>query len=397
MAGYDATGGRMYAVNSYGPAFYDHGQPVSPKSASQESEPDDIGLGDTTLAVLSSDGSLRAAQLSAGGGSLSALAQPLARHLPANSAIAVGSDDTIWVAGGGKLSGYPKGGGAPRVSAIPLSATDPMQVTTVGNVPVVADPTASPKVLYLPGSGQTVRLPSGDTSTELELQQPSAASDVVVVATSQALYSVNLSSGALTTLRNVPSGTPSAPVQVAGCVHAAWADGATGHIRPHLRQSAAQPQPTQQRFSTGDPSPQLVFRVNNGAVVLNDAANGDIFLIDTTLDVHAVKWTSSPVDRQTGPLAQQTQNDKTKLTAGNYTQGVRPGTTTVVHVLDVAKGQAGETYVVTGVGTPDQSRGQRDGRARRADRARHRDHAVGRRRTSSTRSTTSTAMPPPAR
>jgi len=352
VAGYDATGGRMYAVNSYGPAFYDHGQPVSPKSASQESEPDDIGLGDTTLAVLSSDGSLRAAQLNAGGGSLSALAQPLARHLPANSAIAVGSDDTIWVAGGGKLSGHPKGGGAPRVSAIPLSATDPMQVTTVGNVPVVADPTASPKVLYLPGSGQTVRLPSGDTSTELELQQPSAASDVVVVATSQALYSVNLSSGALTTLRNVPSGTPSAPVQVAGCVHAAWADGATG---TYVRTCGSPPPAatTQQRFSTGDPSPQLVFRVNNGAVVLNDAANGDIFLIDTTLDVHAVKWTSSPVNRQTGPLAQQTQNDKTKLIAGNYTQGVRPGTTTVVHVLDAAKGPAGETYVVTGVGTPD--------------------------------------------
>ena len=95
VAGYDATGGRMYAVNSYGPAFYDHGQTVSAKSASQESEPHDIGLGDTTLAVLSSDDSLRAAQLSAGGGSLSALGQPLARHLPANSAIAVGSDDTI--------------------------------------------------------------------------------------------------------------------------------------------------------------------------------------------------------------------------------------------------------------------------------------------------------------
>ena len=152
-------------------------------------------------------------------------------------------------------------------------------------------------------------------------------------------------------LRNVPSGTPSAPVQVAGCVHAAWADGATG---TYVRTCGSPPPAatTQQRFSTGDPSPQLVFRVNNGAVVLNDAANGDIFLIDTTLDVHAVKWTSSPVNRQTGPLAQQTQNDKTKLIAGNYTQGVRPGTTTVVHVLDAAKGPC-QTYVVTGVGTPD--------------------------------------------
>jgi large repetitive protein len=353
VADYDATGGRMFSVNSYGPAFYDSGQAVLPKSASAESEQDDIALGDTTLAVLSSDGSLRAAQLSAGGGSLSALAQPLTRHLSANSAIAVGSDDTIWVAGGGKLSGYPKGGGAPRVSAIPLSTTDSMQVTTVGDVPVVADPTASPKVLYLPDSGQTVRLPSGDTSTGFELQQPSAASDVVVVATSQALYSVNLRSGALTTLRNGLSGVPSAPVQVAGCVHAAWANGPAGiYVR-----TCGSPPPaatTQQPFATGDPSPQLVFRVNNGAVVLNDAANGDVFLIDTTLDDNAVKWSSSPVSSKSGPLAQQTENEKAKLIAGHYIQGVRPGSTTVVHVLDAAKGPAGETYAVTGVGTPDQ-------------------------------------------
>ncbi|HEY6311311.1 MAG TPA: hypothetical protein VIY52_10970 [Streptosporangiaceae bacterium] len=353
VASYDATGGRMYAVDSYGPAFYDSGQAVLPKSASQESERDDIAQGDTTLAVLSSDGSLRAAQLSAGGGSLSALAQPLARHLTANSAVAVGSDDTIWVAGGGKLSGYPKGGGAPQVSAIPLSATDPMQVTTVGNVPVVADLTASPKVLYLPDSRQTVQLPSGGTSTEFELQQPSAASEVVVVATSQALYSVNLSSGALTTLRDGLSGIPSAPVQVAGCVHAAWADGTAGiYVRTcgSPPPAATEPQP----FQTGNPSPQLVFRVNNGAVVLNDVANGDVFLIDTRLEDNAVKWSSSPVAGRTGPQAQQTQNDK-KLIAGNYTQGVRPGTTTVVHVLDAAKGPTGQTFVVTGVGTPDQS------------------------------------------
>ncbi|HEV2253455.1 MAG TPA: fibronectin type III domain-containing protein [Streptosporangiaceae bacterium] len=354
VASYDATGGRMYAVNSYGPAFSDSGQAVLPKSASAQAEPDDIALGGTTLAVLSSGGSLRTAQLSAGGGSLSALAQPLARHLPANSAVAVGSDDTIWIAGGGKLSGYPEGGGTPKVSAIQLSSSDPMQVTTVGNVPVVADPTASPKLLYLPGRGQTVQLPAGDTSTEFELQQPSAASDVVVVATNQALYSVNLRSGALTTLRDSLSGTPSAPVQVAGCVHAAWADGQTGiYVR-----TCGSPPPAaskQQAFTTGDSAPQLVFRVNNGAVVLNDAANGDVFLIDTTLDDNVVKWSSSPVARQSGPLAQQALNDKTKLIAGDYNQGVRPGTITVVHVLDVAKGPAGETYVVTGVGTPDQS------------------------------------------
>ena len=224
-----------------------------------------------------------------------------------------------------------------------------MQVTTVGNIPVVADVTAG--TLWAPGFSQAVSLPSPETG--LELQQSSAASGVVVVATSQALYSVRLGSGALTTLRGGLSGTPSAPVQVAGCVHAAWANGTSGiYVR-----TCGSPPPaatTRQSFATGDPSPQLVFRVNNGAVVLNDAANGDVFLIDTTLDDNAVKWTTSAVAGRSGPLAQQNQNDETKLTAGDYTQGVRPGTTTVVHVLDAAKGPTGKTYAVTGVGTPDQ-------------------------------------------
>ena len=69
-----------------------------------------IALGDTTLAVLSTDHALRAAALGAGGGNLSALsttARPLAAHLAANAAVAVGGDDTIWVAGGGRLLSFP--------------------------------------------------------------------------------------------------------------------------------------------------------------------------------------------------------------------------------------------------------------------------------------------------
>ena len=156
VAAYDATGGRMYAVNVYGTSFFNAGAAISRAQ-------NGIALGDTTLAVLSSDHSLRATQLSAGGGSLSALtatAKPLAAHLPADSAIAVGSDDTIWVAGGGKLRSYPEGG-QPQVATLPLSASDPMQVTTVGNVPVVAD--AATKALYLPDSGHAVTLPASDT------------------------------------------------------------------------------------------------------------------------------------------------------------------------------------------------------------------------------------------
>src|ERR1700722_10426775 len=53
VAAYDASGGRIYAVNVYGTAFYDAGAAISPA-------PGGIALGDETVAVLSPDHSLRA-------------------------------------------------------------------------------------------------------------------------------------------------------------------------------------------------------------------------------------------------------------------------------------------------------------------------------------------------
>jgi hypothetical protein len=350
VAAYDATGGRIYAVNVYGPGFYDAGTAISPAA-------NGIALGDTTLAVLSTDHALRTAALSAGGGSVSALsatAKPLAAHLPANSAVAVGADDTVWVAGGGQLRGYPAGGGQTRVTALPLSASDPMQVTTVGAVPVVAD--AATQTLYLPDSGHQVTLPGADGTGGFELQQSSDASDVVVAATGQALYSVNLSTGELATLSSGHAGTAAAPVQVAGCVHAAWANGETGS---YVRSCGAPPPATsaEQTFSIDDTqgTPSLVFRVNNGSVVLNDTTDGGVFLVDSTVTNVRPQWTPSNTAAQNAKQAQTYQvEEKTQLVAKPYTQGVRPGTTTVVHVLDVDKGPPGVTYAISAVGLPDQ-------------------------------------------
>src|ERR1700733_6041465 len=354
VAAYDASGGRIYAVNVYGTAFYDAGAAISPA-------PGGIALGDETIAVLSTDHSLRATALTAGGGSLAALsasATPPPAPRPADSAVSVGSDDTVWLAGGGQLRGYPQGG-KPRSTALPLSASDPLQVTAVGDVPVVAD--ATTKTIYLPDSGHTVTLPSSDASTSFELQQPSAASGVVVAATTQALYSVDLGSGQLTTLSSGHSGSVAAPVQVAGCVHAAWANGATGSsVRtcgsPPPAVSGGSPASTLQQFSLDDTTgaPVLVFRVNNGTLVLNDTTDGGVFLIDSDVTNVRPKWTPVNTAGNSSNQAQTFQvQEKTQLTAKPYTQGVRPGTTTVVHVLDADKGPPG-TYAVSAVGQPDQ-------------------------------------------
>jgi hypothetical protein len=345
VATYDENGHRIYAVNASGLALYDSGQAISPTSGG-------IALGDTTLAVLSADHTLRATALGAGGGTLAALAptaKPLATNLPANAAVAVGTDDTIWVAGGGELRGFYAGNSVPAVSSLLLSAADPMQVATVGNVPVVAD--AATGRLYLPDSGTVVGLP---TASGLELQQSSGASDVVIAATGQALYSVNLSTGQLTTLSTGHSGVVAAPVQLSGCVYAAWA----GTVAGSYVQTCGSPPPATsdaRAFPVGDSAgtPSLVFRVNEDSVVLNDTTDGYVFfLAGNTIATVKPQWQLNGTVHRGDNQANEPQS--IPLTASPVTQGVRPGTTTVVHVLDTANGNPGVTYAVTGLGLPDQ-------------------------------------------
>lgn len=344
-----ASGGRMYAVNVDDTDFADPaGTAVSPATPDTSG----IALGDETVALLGTDHTLRSVTLGTDGSlaPLAVTAPKLAKGLPANSAVAVGDDDTIWLAGGGKLREFTKGATGPAVTSLPaaMAATDPMQVTTVGNVPVVAD--AAAKALYLPDSGQTVRLPS---STDFELQQASGTSDVVVAATSTALYSVNLSTGAFATLSSGESGTPAAPVQVAGCVQAAWASGENGS---YVRACGTPPRAgTPEPFATGDADPQLIFRVNNGEVVLNDTANGGVFLVDTKVTNVTPKWQQGDSGaKSTTVVRTQGARQKNRLRTDPLTQGVRPGVTTEVHVLDAVKGDPGLTYAVTAVGNPDQ-------------------------------------------
>jgi hypothetical protein len=346
VATYDQTGGRIYPVNVSGLALYDSGQAISPAS-----DGDGIALGDTTLAVLSADHALRAATLGAGGGSLAALAataKPLATAMPANAAVAVGADDSIWVAGGGELRDFSAGDPTPAVSSLPLSGSDAMQVSTVGNVPVVAD--SATGTLYLPDRGFEVSLP---TSSGFALQQSSGPSDVVVAATEQSLYSVNLSTGQLSTLSTGHSGTVAAPVQLAGCVYAAWAGVTTGS---YVYTCGAPPPATSdaQAFAVNDSvgTPSLAFRVNNGSVVLNDTTDGGVFLVDTTITSVKLQWQLAATAHKGNNSTKDQQS--IPLEASPVTQGVRPGTTTVVHVLDAAKGNLGATYAVSAVGTPDQ-------------------------------------------
>jgi hypothetical protein len=368
VATYDENGHRIYAVNASGLALYDSGQAISPTSGG-------IALGDTTLAVLSADHTLRATALGAGGGTLAALAptaKPLATNLPANAAVAVGTDDTIWVAGGGELRGFYAGNSVPAVSSLLLSAADPMQVATVGNVPVVAD--AATGRLYLPGSGTVVGLP---TASGLELQQSSGASDVVIAATGQALYSVNLSTGQLTTLSTGHSGVVAAPVQLSGCVYAAWA----GTVAGSYVQTCGSPPPATsdaRAFPVGDSAgtPSLVFRVNEDSVVLNDTTDGYVFfLAGNTIATVKPQWQLNGTVHRGDNQANEPQS--IPLTASPVTQGAGhdDGGPRTRH-----RERQPRRHLRRDRARPARpARRPRHDRARRADRARHGDSTLHRR------------------
>ena len=345
-----SAGGRLYSIDVYKPAFADGGTAVSAA---------DVALGGSTLAVLGTDRTLRTTTLDAAGGSLAAVggsAPARASHLPADAALAVAADGTVYVAGGAKLRRFPAAGGPAVATAIPLAATDTLGVTTVGDTPVVADLTAG--TLYLPATGRTVTLPGSGTAAEagLRLQQSSAPSGVVVAATTQALYRVDLASGRLTTLSSGHSGNVAAPVQVAGCIHAAWNNGDEG---TYVRSCGGQPPvpAAGQAFTLSSAHPSLVFRVNRDAVVLNDTADGGVFLLDTKITDAHPKWQQLTRPQQNHDTNQNdlTEQTQTPLIAKPDTQGVRPGRTTVVHVLDNDSGPSGRPLAVTAVGQPDQA------------------------------------------
>lgn len=347
VAAWDRNAGRLYAVDVYEPSF----GAQTAASAAQ------IALGGTTLAVLGRDGTLRTATLGpsgAGIGAAGSAARPLASRLPARSSIAVAGDNTVFVAGGGKLRAFtPAGSGQPVTTALPFAAGDQTQVTTVGDVPVVADP--AKREIYLPASRHTVTLPPADSGAGLVLQQSSPRGDVVAVATSQALYSVTLATGVLTPLSTGHRGDVAAPVQVAGCVHAAWNVGATG---TYVRSCGGVPPAatTEQTFALTSPSPALVFRVNRDEVVLNDTTDGGVFLLgDRVTNAHP-DWRQAHSRSNQRRARQRVANrrQRTPLIARPVTQGIRPGRTTVVHVLDKDSGPAGRPLAVTAVSRPDQ-------------------------------------------
>ncbi|MGW2091790.1 Ig-like domain-containing protein [Promicromonospora sukumoe] len=252
--------------------------------------------------------------------------------------LAVGKDGTVHLAvpGDGKLYTIPTStqGVAEDAeeSSVALGAGAKIQVTAVGDQPVILN--QSTGNLILPG-GDSVEIEDGAQGM---LQQPSDAEDDVVLATTQGLVSQPLGGGDATT--RTAEGTPSAPVQLRDCVYGAWNSGQV------IRDCEGTDNDVDEVLEGVDASISLAYRVNRNIIVLNDVANGSLWMAadqfekvdDWDLKMPEDAEGEKTESEQTTPeqvdqfVAQRNKANNPPV-AKDDAYGVRPGRTTVLNVL----------------------------------------------------------------
>ncbi|MDQ0801900.1 Ig-like domain-containing protein [Arthrobacter sp. SLBN-112] len=216
-----------------------------------------------------------------------------------------------------------------------LKGAGDLQMTVVGDKPVVLDAAAGN--LFLPGGKRLVL----ENARDAKLQQAGPGSDFVAVATRKALLKQPLDGAAAKTVGFDGEGVPAAPVQLGGCVHAAWS-GANKYVRDCTNDADDKNVPVPKASA----SPSYVFRVNRDLVVLNDVNSGNVWLVNQNMqlvnnwdDVIPPKNQSDDQDQESAD--NNTINvlpDRTKPNRPPETKpdaiGVRPGRTTILSVLD---------------------------------------------------------------
>ncbi|MDR7160359.1 hypothetical protein J2X42_003075 [Arthrobacter sp. BE255] len=216
-----------------------------------------------------------------------------------------------------------------------LKGAGDLQITVVGDKPVVLDAAAGK--LFLPG-GKRLQL---ENARDARLQQGGPGSDFVAVSTQKALLKQPLDGSAAKTVAFDGEGVPAAPVQLGGCVHAAWS-GANKYVRDCTNDADDK----NVEVPKASASPSYVFRVNRDLVVLNDVNSGNVWLVNQNMqlvnnwdDVIPPKNESDEQDQESAD--NNTINvlpDRTKPNRPPETKpdavGVRPGRTTILSVLD---------------------------------------------------------------
>nr|WP_226759945.1 Ig-like domain-containing protein [Arthrobacter sp. SO3] len=276
---------------------------------------------------------------------------------------AVGADDRIYSAdpksGQVTVTAVGADGGAAEVTTESwdgLKGAGDLQLAVVGDRPVVLD--AGRGKLFLPGGRELALADARDA----KLQLPGPGADAVAVATPKALLLQPLDGSTAKTVTFGGQGVPAAPVQLGGCVHAAWS-GANRYVRECVNDADDKTVDVPKASA----APSYVFRVNRDLVVLNDVNSGNVWLVNQNMqlvnnwdDVVPPKNQSNDQDQESAD--NNTINilpDRTKPNRPPETKpdavGVRPGRTTILSVLDNDTDPDGDVLTASAGGKGPQS------------------------------------------
>ena len=288
-------------------------------------------------------------------------ASPKQAHPTANAGgradVAVGLDGSVYVASGAKDRLLTVRGDKGRATwtAFPTSFTPQKpQVTVVGSTAVVLD--ASAGLVAIPSRRVVVRLPPRPAGAgDPVLQQPGPAAAAVLVADNKALYQVPLHGGTVATLSRSGSGSPANPVRLGSCDYAAWAGSAAMFARACDGVSTY-------AHALGDSSSgiqRLVFRVNNGQIILNEPDTGYIWGVDDKVerldDWNSVRPRQNPNTHQRlrrHQAQQHSSRDRPPVARPDHL-GVRLGQSTILHPLDNDFDPDGDLLAITKVSSVD--------------------------------------------
>ncbi|WP_264668029.1 Ig-like domain-containing protein [Arthrobacter sp. VKM Ac-2550] len=234
-----------------------------------------------------------------------------------------------------------------------LDETGDAQIAAVGDKVVVLD--AGSGTVSLPG-GRSVELPGLDGA---KLQQSSTDSGFAAIATETDLIKQPLDGSEATRTPIEGTGTPAAPVQLNGCLHAAWS-GANHYLRDCGNDADDLVQPIKGIGSNAS----LVFRVNRDVVVLNDVNAGNVWLVlenmqlvDNWSDLIPPEQESDEEDEDSADenpintLPDRTEENRPPV-AQDDEFGVRAGRTTTLSILDNDSDPDGDVLTAALSGNP---------------------------------------------
>ena len=244
-----------------------------------------------------------------------------------------------------------------RIKGIPEDAQ--LSMTVVGDQVVALD--SQSNTLFLPG-GKKLDLSAAGVEEGGILQLAGPKADSVLLATPSDLVSIPLAGGApaiTPATESGVSGNPAAPVRHEGCAYGAWT-GSGAYMRACDDPSANK----QMVVDTLTTAREIVFRTNRKAIVLNDVAQGSVWLPDSNmvlmdnwdevenqLEETEEEQDSPELTNEIADPQQREQNTPPEAVDDEF--GIRPGRSTVLPVLDNDSDLDGDVLTASPTSAPE--------------------------------------------